>query len=81
MQVIPFICSLNSILRIFSILGLIYKSASNTGNPGSTPGLGRSPGEENGDHSSILAWRLPWTERAWQATVHGATKSQTQLND
>jgi len=25
------------------------------------PGLGRSPGEGN-DHSSILAWGIPWTE-------------------
>ena len=25
-------------------------------------------------HSSILAWRIPWTE-AWWATVHGASKS------
>ena len=27
-------------------------------------------------HSSILAWRIPWTE-AWWAIVHGVTKSQT----
>ena len=26
------------------------------------PGLGRSPGERNATHSSILAWRIPWTE-------------------
>ena len=26
------------------------------------PGLGRIPGEGNGYHSSILAWRIPWTE-------------------
>ena len=32
-------------------------------------------------HSSILAWEIPWTEGAWQATVHGVTKSQTQLSD
>ena len=25
------------------------------------PGLERSPGEENGTHSSILAWRSPWS--------------------
>ena len=25
-------------------------------------GLGRSPGGENGTHSSILAWGIPWTE-------------------
>ena len=32
-------------------------------------------------HSSILAWRIPWTEGAWWTTVHGVTKSQTQLSD
>ena len=31
----------------------------NAGDPGSIPGLGRSPGEENGNHFSILA---SWTE-------------------
>ena len=29
---------------------------------GSVPGLGRSPGEGNGNHSSILAWRISWIE-------------------
>ena len=28
-------------------------------------------------HSSILAWRIPWTIGAWWATVHGVAKSQT----
>ena len=31
-------------------------------------------------HSSILAWRRPM-DRAWQATVHGITKSQTRLSN
>ena len=26
------------------------------------PGPGRSPGGEMATHSSILAWRVPWTE-------------------
>ena len=26
------------------------------------PGVGRSPGERNGYHSSTLAWKIPWTE-------------------
>ena len=30
---------------------------------GLIPGLGRSPGEGDGTHSSILAWRIPWTEQ------------------
>ena len=29
---------------------------------GLIPGLGRSPGEGDGYHSSILAWQIPWTE-------------------
>ena len=37
-------------------------SACNAGDPGSIPGLGRSPGEGNGNHSSTLAWEIPWTE-------------------
>ena len=31
-------------------------------NSGLIPGLGISPGEGNGYHSSILAWQIPWTE-------------------
>ena len=39
------------------------ESAYNGGNPSSIPGLGKSPGEgEMATHSSILAWRIPWTE-------------------
>ena len=30
-------------------------------------------------HSSILAWRIPWTEEP--GGVHGVTKSQRQLSD
>ena len=29
---------------------------------GSIPGSGRFPEEGNGNHSSILAWRIPWSE-------------------
>ena len=31
----------------------------NVGDLGSIPGLGRSPGEGNGNQFSILAWRIP----------------------
>ena len=86
--------------------------ACNAGDPGSNPGLGRSPEEGIGyplqyswaslvaagetwvrslgqedpleegmaTHSSILAWRIPMDRRVWQATVHGAEKSQTRLS-
>ena len=32
--------------------------------PGSIPGWGRSPGGGNGNPLSVLAWRIPWTERS-----------------
>ena len=38
------------------------ESACNAGEPGLISGSGRSPGEGNGNPSSILAWRIPWTE-------------------
>ena len=34
--------------------------------------------EDKASHSSILAWRIPWTDRAWQVMVHRVAKSQTQ---
>ena len=37
-------------------------SAGDISDIGSTPGLGRSLGGEHGNHYSILAWRIPWTE-------------------
>ena len=37
-------------------------SVDNAGDPDSIPGLGRSPGEGNGIHSSTIAWKIPWTE-------------------
>ena len=38
------------------------ESACNVADPGSVPELGRSLEEEMATHSSILAWRIPWTE-------------------
>ena len=32
-------------------------------------------------HSSILVWRIPWTEEPSGATVHGVAKSWTGLNN
>ena len=38
-------------------------SAGDAGDPGSIPGLGRSPGVGMATHSSILAWKIPRTEK------------------
>ena len=37
--------------------------------------------KEVGTHSSILAWRIPWTEESGRLhTVHGVAKSWTRLS-
>ena len=33
--------------------------------------------EEMATHSSILAWRIPWTEESGWVTVHGVAESDT----
>ena len=44
-------------------------------NVGSIPGLRRSPGEGNGNPLQYFCLGNPVDRRAWQATVHGVTKS------
>ena len=33
--------------------------------------------KEMATHSSILAWKIPWTEEPGRAIVHGVAKSRT----
>ena len=56
-------------------------SACSAGDPGSIPGLGRPPGEGNGNplQYSSLENSMDWG--AWWATVYGVTKSQTRLSN
>ena len=59
--------------------GLVVKHLlANAGDAGSIFGLGRSPGERNGNpfQYSCLGNRGPW----WP-TLHGVTKSQIQRNN
>ena len=46
---------------------------------GSIPGLGRSPGGENGNPLQYSCLENPMDRGAWRAIVHRVTKSQTQL--
>ena len=57
------------------------ESACNVGDVGSIPGLGRSPGEGNGNPLQCSCLENPMDRGAWWATVHGVTKSQTQMSD
>ena len=47
------------------------------------PSLGEEESleEEMATYSSILAWKIPWTEEPGRATVHGVTNSQTRLRN
>ena len=44
-----------------------------------TPVSGRSPEVENSNHSSIIAWKIPWTEEPDGLWSMGIANSQTRL--
>ena len=50
------------------------ESACNAGDPGLIPGLGRSPGEGNGNPLQCYCLKNPMDRGAWQATVHGVAR-------
>ena len=54
------------------------ESTCNAGDGGSTPGLGRSSGEGNGNPLQYSCLGNPMDRGAWRAAVCGATKSQTR---
>ena len=56
-------------------------SASNVGDTGLIPGLGKSPGEGNGNPLQYSCLENPMDGGAWWATVHGVAKSLTRLSD
>ena len=57
------------------------ESACSTGDPGSIPGLGRSPREGNGNPLQYSCLENSMDRGAWWAIVHGVTKSRTQLSN
>ena len=59
----------------------VKASTSNAGDLGSIPGLGRSPGEGNGNPLQYSCLENPMDEGAWWATVHGVAKRRTRLSN
>ena len=53
----------------------------NAGDLGSIPGLGRYPGEGNGNPLQYSCLENPMDRGAGWATVHGVAKSWTRLSD
>ena len=51
------------------------ESACNAGDPGLIPGLGRSPGEGNGNPLQYSCLEIFKDRGAWWATIHEVAKS------
>ena len=73
-------------LNILSVWGFpgdteVKIPPANTGDAGLIPGSGRSLAGENGNPLQYSSLGNPMDRGAWQATVHGVTKSQTQLSN
>ena len=64
-------------IRVLGFSGGSHGKASdnNTADPGSIPGLGRSPEEGNGNPLQYSCLENPMDRGAWQTTVHGVTKN------
>ena len=57
------------------------KSACNVGDPGLTPGSGRSHGEGNNNPLLYSCLDSSMDRGAWWVTVHSVARSRTRLND
>ena len=53
---------------------MIKNPPANAGDVGSIPGLGRCPGEGNGNPLQYSCLGNPMNRGAWRATVHGVAK-------
>ena len=60
---------------------MVKNLPTNAGDLGSIPGLGRSPGEGNGNPLQYSRLENPMDRGAWRATVLGVPVNQTQLSD
>ena len=75
--------------QVASLVAQMVESFCNAGDLGSISGAGRSLDKEMATHSSILAWKVPWTEQpgglqsmALQRVGHNrATNTQMNQND
>ena len=59
----------------------VKASACNAGDLGLIPGLGRYPGEGNGNPLQYSCLENPMDRGAWCTIVHGVTKSRIRLSD
>ena len=53
---------------------MVKNMPANAGDMGSIPGWRRSSGGGNANHSSILAWKIPWTEETARLQSMGSQR-------
>ena len=63
--------------KVFPGGSVVKDLPTNARDVGSSPGSGRSCGERNAAHSSILAWEIPWTEELGRLQSMWLQKSLT----
>ena len=78
---IDHVCFVKQSLPEWSFPGgsVVKNLPANAGDTGLTPVSGRSPGEGNGTHSSILAWIIPWTEEPGKPQSMGLQRNGHDL--
>ena len=59
---------------------VVKNLAANARDTGSIPGSGRSPRVGNGNPFQYSCLKNPMEREAWQARVHGLTRSRTRLS-
>ena len=66
-----------SVVHVCTPHGSVAKNPpASAGDMGSIPGLGRSPGEGDGNPLPYSCLENPMDRGAWQATVHGIAESE-----
>ena len=65
----------------YSFWGVVKNLSANAGEVGLIPGLGRTPGEGNGNPLQYSCLEIPWTEKPGRLQSMGLQNSQTQLSD
>ena len=65
----------------FSHSSVVKNLSANVGDVSLIPGLERCPGEGNGEPFQYSCLGKAMDRGAWWITVHGVTKSRTQLSD
>ena len=58
---------------------MVKSLPANAGDLGLIPGLGRSPGEGNGNPLQCSCLKTPMDRGAWRATVHGLAKESDTI--